>query len=357
MFSLMLKSIRLGSSVIENNLWMSPLCGVTDIPFRALVKEQGAGLVHTQMVSCAALVRGGDSNRRTREIMALASGEGPVGIQLFGCELDEMAESARLVEKEGADLVSLNFGCPVPKVVKHNGGSALLKEPATVGAVTRAVVRATKLPVVPKIRLGWDEASVNAVEIAQRIEQAGAAALVVHGRTRSQGYGGRADWRTIAAVKKAVSIPVIGNGDLFTPQDIALQLAESGVDGVMLGRGAMGNPWLFSRALAVLRGEADPGAPSAQTRVATLRRHIGLSHSRRGQPALAEMRKHAMWYLKGLPEAAERRRELNATLDFDEITAILDAYLGWLDAHPEMLAADREGAFTGAGVAGLEEAV
>src|SRR5665213_2497080 len=258
MFSLMLKSIRLGSSVIENNLWMSPLCGVTDIPFRALVKEQGAGLVHTQMVSCAALVRGGDSNRRTREIMALA---------------------------------------------------------------------------------------------------AGAAALVVHGRTRSQGYGGRADWRTIAAVKKAVSIPVIGNGDLFTPQDIALQLAESGVDGVMLGRGAMGNPWLFSRALAVLRGEADPGAPSAQTRVATLRRHIGLSHSRRGQPALAEMRKHAMWYLKGLPEAAERRRELNATLDFYEITAILDAYLGWLDAHPEMLAADREGAFTGAGVAGLEEAV
>jgi nifR3 family TIM-barrel protein len=357
MLSMTLKPIRLGALTIGNNLWMSPLCGVTDIPFRALVKEQGAGLVHTQMVSCAALVRGGDSNRRTREIMALAPGEGPVGIQLFGCDLEEMAEGARQVEQEGAQLVSLNFGCPVPKVVKHNGGSALLKEPLTISAVTRAVVRATSLPVVPKIRLGWDEASVNAVEIAQRIEQAGAAALVVHGRTRSQGYGGRADWGTIAAVKRAVSIPVIGNGDLFTPGDIALQLAESGVDGVMLGRGAMGNPWLFSRALAVLSGGADPGAPSAETRVTTLRRHIGLAHERRGKPALAEMRKHAMWYLKGLPEAAERRRELNATLDFDEITAILDSYAGWLRAHPEAVAADRGAAFAGAGDAGLEEAV
>jgi tRNA-dihydrouridine synthase B len=357
MLSMMLKAIRLGALTIDNNLWMSPLCGVTDIPFRALVKEQGAGLVHTQMVSCAALVRGGDSNRRTREIMSLAPGEGPVGIQLFGCDLDEMAEGARQVEQEGAHLVSLNFGCPVPKVVKHNGGSALLKEPATISAVTQAVVRATSLPVVPKIRLGWDEASVNAVEIAQRIEQAGAAALVVHGRTRSQGYGGRADWGRIAAVKRAVSIPVIGNGDLFTPGDIALQLAESGVDGVMLGRGAMGNPWLFSRALAVLGGLADPGAPSAETRVTTLRRHICLAHGRRGQPALAEMRKHAMWYLKGLPEAAERRRELNATLDFAEITAILDSYAAWLKEHPEALAADREAAFAGAGEPGLEEAV
>jgi tRNA-dihydrouridine synthase B len=357
MLSMMLKPVRLGGLTIANNLWMSPLCGVTDIPFRALVTEQGAGLVHTQMVSCAALVRGGDSNRRTREIMSLAPGEGPVGIQLFGCDLEEMAEGARQVEKEGAHLVSLNFGCPVPKVVKHNGGSALLKEPATISAVTEAVVKATSLPVVPKIRLGWDEASVNAVEIARRIEQAGGSALVVHGRTRSQGYGGRADWGTIAAVKRAVSIPVIGNGDLFTPADIALQLAESGVDGVMLGRGAMGNPWLFSRALAVLGGQADPGAPSAETRVTTLRRHIGMAHERRGRPALAEMRKHAMWYLKGLPEAAERRRALNATLEFPEITAILGDYAGWLKDHPEALAADREAAFAGAGEPGLEEAV
>ena len=354
----MLKAIRLGKLTVPNNLWMSPLCGVTDIPFRTLVKEQGAGLVHTQMVSCAALVRGGESNLRTREIMELAPGEGPVGIQLFGCDQAEMAESARQVEREGAHVVSLNFGCPVPKVVKHNGGSALLKEPETVAAVTAAVVRATVLPVVPKIRLGWDEASVNAVEIARRIEQAGAAALVVHGRTRSQGYGGRADWSAIAAVKRAVSIPVIGNGDLFTPQDIALQLSESGVDGVMLGRGAMGNPWLFSRALALLSDARDPGAPAAQVRVGTLLRHTAMAQARRGRVGLAEMRKHSMWYLKGLPQAAERRRELNATLDHGEIETILVSYVAWLLAHPEAVAADREASFAGpAADGGLEEAV
>ncbi|MGH7441299.1 MAG: tRNA dihydrouridine synthase DusB [bacterium] len=352
------QAMRLGGLAIPNNLWMSPLCGVTDIPFRTLVKEQGAGLVHTQMVSCAALARNGDSNQRSQEIMALAPGEGPVGIQLFGCDLEEMALGARMVEEKGADLVSINFGCPVPKVVKHNGGSALLKEPTTVEAVTRAVVRATRLPVVPKIRLGWDEASVNAVEIAQRIEQAGAVALVVHGRTRSQGYGGRADWGVIAAVKRAVAIPVIGNGDLFTPADISLQLRESGVDGVMLGRGAMGNPWLFRRALEVLDGRPDPGTASAVERVAVLARHTALAHERRGRTALAEMRKHAMWYLKGLPEAAERRRELNATLDFGEIQAILESYRVWLLEHPEALAADREASFADSdGGSGLAEAV
>lgn len=354
-----LKSISLGSLDLENNLWMSPLCGITDIPFRALVKEQGAGLVHTQMVSCAALVRAPEGNKRSREIMALSQSEGPVGIQLFGCQLDEMAESARQVEQEGAHLVSINFGCPVPKVVKHNGGSALLKDPPTVGAVTAAVVGATRLPVVPKIRLGWDEAHVNAVEVAQRVEQAGASAIAIHGRTRSQGYGGRADWKTIAAVKRAVSIPVIGNGDLFTPQDIALQLSESGVDGVMLGRGAMGNPWIFSRALTLLKGGADPGPPAAEERVRTLLRHVGMAHARRGRTGLAEMRKHAMWYLKGLPGAAERRRDLNATLEFGDVEGILQGYVQWLLEHPEALAADREAAFAvqGAGEAGLEEAV
>jgi nifR3 family TIM-barrel protein len=349
--------IRLGRLEIPNRLWMSPLCGVTDIPFRALVKEQGAGLVHTQMVSCAALVRGGESQRRTRSIMALAPDEKPVGIQLFGCDLAEMAESARRVEAEGADLVSINYGCPVPKVVKHNGGSALLKEPATVEAVTRAVVRATPLPVVPKIRLGWDESSINAVEICRRIEDAGAAAVVVHGRTRAQGYGGRADWDAIAAIKTAVRIPVIGNGDLFTPADILLQAARSGVDGVMLGRGAMGNPWIFSRTLALLEGRPDPGAPSAPERVAMLRRHVLLAHARRGRLALAEMRKHAMWYLKGLPKAAERRAALNATLELDEVLGILDDYADWLREHPEAVAADRESSYAGGQGRPLEEAV
>jgi tRNA-dihydrouridine synthase B len=348
--------IRLGRLEIPNRLWMSPLCGVTDIPFRTLVKEQGAGLVHTQMVSCAALVRGGESNRRTRSIMQLSPDERPVGIQLFGCDVEEMAESARRAEAEGADLISINSGCPVPKVVKHNGGSALLKEPSTVEAVTRAVVRATKLPVVPKIRLGWDGDSVNAVEISRRCEDAGAAAVVIHGRTRAQGYGGRADWEAIAEVKRVLGIPIIGNGDLFTPEDILLQFTRSGVDGVMLGRGAMGNPWIFGRSLALLEGKPDPGAPTALERVAMLRRHVGLAHAHRGTPALAEMRKHAMWYLKGLPNAAERRAQINATLDLDAVFGILDDYAAWLQAHPEAEAADRESSFAGADRP-LEEAV
>ncbi len=352
----LLKPLVVGSLNAPNNLWMSPLCGVTDIPFRALVHEQGAGLVHTQMVSCAALVRGGDNNRRTKSIMQLSPDEGPVGIQLFGCDPAEMAESARKAQAEGAHVVSLNFGCPVPKVVKHNGGSALLKEPHTVEAVTRAVAQATPLPVVPKIRLGWDESTVNAVEIARRCEQAGAGAIVVHGRTRAQGYGGRADWDAIAAVKRAVAIPVIGNGDLFTPADIVLQLGQSGVDGVMLGRGAMGNPWLFSRALAVLAGQPDPGAPSALARVAMLRRHVQLAFEHRGAPALAEMRKHAMWYLKGLPYSAERRAQINATLDLGEVLAILDDYAAWLQANPDAVTAEREAGFAGSETS-LEEAV
>lgn len=352
----LLKPIVLGSLNTPNNLWMSPLCGVTDIPFRALVHEQGAGLVHTQMVSCAALVRGGDNNRRTKSIMQLSPDEGPVGIQLFGCDPAEMAESARQAVVEGAHTVSINFGCPVPKVVKHNGGSALLKEPHTVEAVTRAVVQAVNVPVIPKIRLGWDADSLNGVEITRRCEQAGAAAVVVHGRTRAQGYGGQADWDAITAIKRSVGIPLIGNGDLFTPADIALQLGQSGVDGVMLGRGAMGNPWIFSRALSLLSGQGDPGLPDGLARVAMLRRHVALAHAYRGTPALAEMRKHAMWYLKGLPYAAERRAQINVTLDLNEVLGILDDYAAWLQAHPEAMATEREAGFAGS-EASLQEAV
>ena len=350
----MLKAIQVGDLTLPNNLWMSPLCGITDIPFRALVKEQGAGLVHTQMVSCAALARGGNADRRSSSIMALSATEGPVGIQLFGCDLAEMAEGARRAEAQGAHVVSLNFGCPVPKVVRHNGGSALLKEPNTVEAVVRAVVAATKLPVMPKIRIGWDSASVNAVEIAQRCEAAGASALVIHGRTRAQGYSGRADWNVIAAVKKAVRLPIIGNGDLFTPEDIVLQLGQSGVDGVMLGRGAMGNPWIFKRALELLRDGVAGPQPSATERVAMLARHIDMAHEYRGVGVLAEMRKHSMWYLKGLPGASEVRAKLNSTLDFAEIQAVLRAYLDHLIAHPELVATGREAAFAGSATASAE---
>lgn len=347
----LLRPIKLGALELPNNIWMSPLCGVTDIPFRTLVREQGAGLTHTQMVSCAALVRGGMKDKRTRAIMELRDDETPVGIQLFGCEPAEMAESARLAELEGADLVSINFGCPVPKVVKHNGGSAMLKDPASVEAVTRAVVDHTSKPVVPKIRIGWDAASVNAIEICQRIEQSGASAVVIHGRTRAQGYSGSADWDVITQVKRAVKIPVIGNGDCFTPEDVELRLRQSGVDGVMLGRGAMGNPWLFRRTLKHLAGEASE-APTGLERIAGLRRHLSLAFEYRGTHALAEMRKHAMWYLKGLPRSSEARQKINQTLDYQAILGILDDYSAWLAANPEAPVVDRQ-----AGVAELDNAV
>jgi tRNA-dihydrouridine synthase B len=202
-----MKTLKFKNLEMKNPLLMSPLCGVTDRPFRALVREQGAALTHTQMVSCAALVR--SKSAKTVRIMDLGDDETPVGIQLFGCDPLEMAEACRIVDEHGADLISINFGCPVPKVVTHNGGSAMLKEPHSLQAVVKAVTAATSKPVVPKIRIGWDSDNVNAVEIGLRCQDAGAAGLVIHGRTRAQGYSGKANWDVIADVKKALDIPVM----------------------------------------------------------------------------------------------------------------------------------------------------
>jgi tRNA-dihydrouridine synthase B len=331
-----LKTPRFKNLELKNPLLMSPLCGVTDLPFRALVREQGCALTHTQMISSAALAR--SQSIRTLKIMELGPDEAPVGIQLFGCDPEEMAQSARRADIHGADLISINFGCPVPKVVKHNGGSAMLKEPKALQQVTKAVVDATEKPVVPKIRIGWDEDNVNAVDIARRIEDAGAAGLVIHGRTRSQGYAGRANWDVITEVKARVKIPVIGNGDLFTPEEIKNALDQSGVDGVMLGRGAMGNPWLFSRTLALLeKGESVP-EPGPAEKIGALLKHLRMSFAYKGAWGLAEMRKQSMWYLKGLPWASETRNQLNQTLDMSEIEALLESYrlklFGWEAGMP-----------------------
>jgi tRNA-dihydrouridine synthase B len=211
-------------------------------------------------------------------------------------------------------------------VVKHNGGSGMLREPATLEAVTRAVVEATTLPVVPKIRTGWDSQSVNAVEIAARVEAAGAHGLVIHGRTRKQGYSGQADWDLIAEVKKTVSIPLVGNGDLFEPEDIDYAMCQSGVDAVMLGRGAMGNPWVFSRTLSLWKNGVASPETSADERIAMLKRHNQAMFDYKGPHGLVEMRKHAMWYLKGLPNSAICRQQINKTQNRDEIMEILDNY-------------------------------
>ncbi len=330
-----MKTLRFKNLELGNPLLMSPLCGVTDLPFRRIARAKGAALTHTQMISCAALARSRSS--KTSRLMELGEDESPVGIQLFGCEPAEMAEAARAAEAEGADLISINFGCPVPKVIKHNGGSAMLKEPDKLSAVTRAVVEATGLPVVPKIRIGWDDKSVNAPEIGRRCQDAGAAGLVVHGRTRSQGYAGLADWEAISRVKSSLDIPVIGNGDLFTPERVEEAMRESGVDGVMLGRGAMGNPWLFSRTLKYMEsGQAGP-EPSSVEKVEALLGHLRDSFEYKGAWGLAEMRKQAMWYLKGLPYAAEVRNQINQTLDLSEIEGLLRGYMQRLSREETQL--------------------
>jgi nifR3 family TIM-barrel protein len=336
--------LKFGNLELKNNVLMAPLCGVTDLPFRRLAVEQGAGLVHTEMVSCAALVR--DSHKTVR-IMDLAEDEHPVGIQLFGCNPEEMAEAARMVEAHGADVIGINFGCPVPKVVKHNGGSALLKEPATIGKIVAAVVKASSKPVIPKIRTGWDAQSVNAEEVGKTIEDAGAHGLMIHGRTRAQKFSGYADWDVIAGVKAKLSIPVIGNGDLMKPEDSIRMMEKTGVDGVLLARGAMGNPWLISRTIGLLENGETPAEPDFDSRLATLQRHFSLMFEYKGTHGLAEMRKHAMWYLKGLPGSAEVRNRLNQSLDFNEIIGLLQDYrerlrLGLVVSAPEVSGVEPE---------------
>ena len=316
------KTLKFKDLELKNPVLMSPLCGITDHAFRALVQAHGASLTHPEMVSSAALAR--DSSK-TRSLVDIGPEEGPVGVQLFGCRPDEMAEAARVVAGLGASLIGINFGCPVPKVVAHNGGSALLKDPELVQEVVAAVVKATPLPVVPKIRIGWDQSLVNALEIGRSIEDAGAHGLMVHGRTRAQKYSGEADWGVISQVKQALRIPVIGNGDLFEPQDVLRRMQESGVDGVLLARGAMGNPWLFSRSLALLETGILPPEPAWAERVATLLGHIEACVAEKGPRSLVEMRKHAMWYLKGLPHSAEARDQINKTEDLGTVRqALLD---------------------------------
>jgi nifR3 family TIM-barrel protein len=329
----MAKTLKFKDLELKNPVLMAPLCGITDHAFRALAQAHGASLTHPEMVSSAALAR--DSSK-TRRLVDIGPEEGPVGVQLFGCDPAEMAEAARVVAGLGASLIGINFGCPVPKVVAHNGGSALLKDPELVQAVVAAVVQATPLPVVPKIRIGWDQALVNAVEIGRRIEDAGAHGLMVHGRTRAQKYSGEADWGVISQVKQALSIPVVGNGDLFEPEDVLRRMRESGVDGVLLARGAMGNPWLFSRSLALLETGILPPEPAWPERVATLLKHIEACVAEKGPRSLLEMRKHAMWYLKGLPCSAEVRDQINKT---EDLGAVRQALLGYADRLAGPLAA------------------
>ena len=314
--------LRIGNTVLENNVILAPMAGVTDLPFRVLCREQGAGCVVTEMVSAKAVLY---NNRNTRELLQIDPDERPAAVQLFGSEPDIMAEIAARLEEGPYDYIDVNMGCPVPKIVNNGEGSALMKNPGQAKKVLTAMVKAVKKPVTVKFRKGFNDLSVNAVEFAKMAESCGVAAVAVHGRTREQYYSGKADWDIIRQVKEAVRIPVIGNGDIFTPEDAGRMLKETGCDGIMVARGAKGNPWLFGRINHYLdTGQVLPGPSMAEIKAMILRHGRMLVRFKGEGVAMREMRGHMAWYTKGMPHSATLRNEINQVETLEGFIELLD---------------------------------
>ncbi len=305
---------------------LAPMAGVTDAAMRLLCHEKGARWSVSEMLSAKGWVYAGGKNRAAQELIARLPGEGVAGLQLFGREPSYIAEAAKQLVHAGFAFFDLNFGCPAPKITGAGEGSALMREPELLASIVRALVDATDLPVTAKIRAGWDADSINAVEIAQICADNGAKAVTVHARTRAQQYAGRADWNVIRAVKRAVSIPVFGNGDIASGSDAIRMLDETGCDGVMVGRAARGNPWLFAEIEAALSG-ADAPHVTAEERIETARRHFELELRLHGERVgMLEMRKHIAWYAGGLRGAARFREYINALATRDEVLEALSDY-------------------------------
>ncbi len=313
--------MQIGNVTIPNNLILAPMAGVTDLPFRLLCKEQGAGLVCTEMVSAKAI---SFHNKNTEALMRTEPGERPVSLQLFGSDPCIISEMAAYIEDRPFDILDINMGCPVPKVAGNGEGSALMKNPGLVEQIVSRTVRATKKPVTIKIRKGFDAEHVNAVEIARIAEASGAAAVAVHARTRDQYYAGRADWDIIRRVKEAVSIPVIGNGDVNSPESARQMLEETGCDGVMIGRAARGNPWIFRRILTFMETGEDPGKPDRKQVAEMILRHAQMLLAYKGEyTGMREMRKHIAWYTAGFPHSAKLRAKTNEISTMEELRELL----------------------------------
>lgn len=314
-------SLKIGNVTLENNLILAPMAGVTDLPFRLLCKEQGAGLICTEMISTKAIYF---KNKNTETLMEIDERERPVSLQLFGSDPDLMAEIARQIEPRNFDILDINMGCPVPKVVNNGEGSALMKNPRLVHEIVSKVSNAIEKPLTIKIRKGFAEDCVNAVEIAKIAEDAGAAAVAVHGRTREQYYAGNADWDIIRKVKEAVSIPVIGNGDVDSPQKAEALVRETGCDGIMIGRAVQGNPWLFSQILHYQKtGELLP-KPGMEEVKEMILRHAKMQLEYKGNyTGMREMRKHVAWYTTGMPHSASVRRMVNEVESYEQLEELV----------------------------------
>lgn len=301
--------LTIGKVTLENNLILAPMAGVTDLPFRLLCREQGAGLVCMEMVSAKAIYF---HNKNTEELMEIHPDEIPASLQLFGSDPDIISEMAKRIEERPFSILDINMGCPVPKVVNNGEGSALMKNPGLVEEIITKTVKAVKKPVTVKIRKGFQENMVNAVEIAKIAEASGAAAIAVHGRTREQYYAGCADWDIIAQVKQAVSIPVIGNGDVTDGASARKLLEQTGCDGIMVGRAVRGNPWIFREIRHFLETGKQPGKPEAAEIRETILRHAAMELAHKGEyTAVREMRKHIAWYTTGWPHSAALRKSIN----------------------------------------------
>ena len=313
--------MNIGNVKLDNSYILAPMAGVTDLPFRLLCKEQGAGLLCMEMISAKALQY---KNKNTKTLLSIHPDEYPVSLQLFGSDAEIMSRMAQEIEELPFQILDINMGCPVPKVVKNGEGSALMNQPKLVYEIVSKIVKAINKPVTVKIRKGFDENHVNAVEIARIIEEAGAAAVAIHGRTREQYYSGKSDWDIIRQVKEAVSIPVIGNGDVVSAESALALRTQTGCDGVMIGRGAQGNPWIFSDLIQYERTGSIPPRPDHAAIRNMMLRHARMQIEFKGDYlGIREMRKHVAWYTKGLKGSAKLRDDINKVESYEELEKLL----------------------------------
>lgn len=317
--------MKIGNVTLDNKVFLSPMAGVTDLPFRLICKEQDCGMLYTEMINAKALCY---DDQNTKKMLKIEEEEHPVAVQIFGSDPAFMGGAAEILNEYPNEILDINMGCPAPKVIKNGDGSALMKNPKLAEEVLKSVVKNSKKPVTLKIRKGWDDNNINAVEIAKIAEASGISALAIHGRTREQYYSGKADWDIIAKIKENIDIPVIGNGDVFEVEDAINMINKTNCDAIMIGRGAQGNPWIFKRINHYMKTGQILPEPTGEEKINTALKHLKLAIDEHGEyVAVREMRKHIAWYLKGLRGSARLRDEINKIESYEEVVNKLCDYL------------------------------